>query len=72
MPRRSCTACGGEGYPLEMGEETCPHCAGTGRDKNSDLWSEPCRGGCRNGKVTYCRKSCRPCRTCHGTGMIEY
>ena len=68
-----CRACDGRGYPLEMGEETCSHCLGTGRDTRSDLWAEPCRH-CPNscGRVTYCRRSLRPCHHCNGRGLVNY
>lgn len=65
-----CYLCRGTGKEDTIGEETCGHCAGTGRDKNSDLWSEPC-GRCNGrGKVTYARKI--TCRNCHGTGKTSY
>lgn len=66
-----CQDCDGTGHELIMGEETCPGCAGSGRDKYSDCWSEPCRT-C-NGKcvVTYCRRDTSPCRGCNGEGVIE-
>lgn len=68
-----CGSCNGTGNTLCMGEEACPHCAGTGRDKRSDLWAEPC-GNCNGrGRVTYCRYDPRsPCRVCNGTGTLQY
>lgn len=74
MPRqyRRCGTCNGSGYELCMGQETCPGCAGTGRDKDSDLWAEPCRTCNGKGKIDYCRRDTRPCRSCRGTGTIEY
>jgi DnaJ-class molecular chaperone len=74
MPRKAvkCGTCDGTGHELEMGEETCPNCVGTGRDKFSDLWAEPC-GRCNGrGRVTYCRRSTRPCRSCNGSRVIYY
>lgn len=67
-----CQACNGTGYELQMGQETCPDCAGTGRDKTSDLWAEPCRKCNGKGKVTYCRRGTTPCSVCKGRKVIEY
>ena len=69
---RRCHGCDGSGRELIMGEETCPSCAGIGRDKNSDLWAEPCQKCNGNGKVSYCRRGNTPCRICNGTGTIQY
>lgn len=65
-----CHGCGGKGKIDTVGIETCGHCAGTGRDKTSDLWAEPCRNCNGKGKVTYARKE--ECRTCHGSGRLPY
>jgi DnaJ-class molecular chaperone len=68
--KTTCRACNGSGSYLAMGEELCPGCAGTGRDKNSDLWSEPCRQCNGKRRVPYCRKVL--CKTCRGTGQVSY
>jgi hypothetical protein len=67
----ACGKCGGAGnLGQEMGIETCPTCAGTGRDNKSDCWSEPCRGRCNGtGKVTYCRA--KICPICRGAGFVR-
>ena len=66
-----CGLCEGTGCPLIMGEETCPRCAGTGRDKTSDLWSEPCLSCNGHKKVTYCRRShIASCTPCNGFGFV--
>lgn len=65
-----CPTCDGTGKELAMGEETCDQCAGTGRDKNSDLWAEPCRKCNGKGRVSYCRRT-NTCRQCNGSGVIE-
>ena len=68
-----CSACDGTGYDLVMGEETCWKCCGTGRDFNSDVWSEPCRNCNGRGKTTYCRRDPRyPCHVCHGAKVVSY
>jgi DnaJ-class molecular chaperone len=81
MPRhRRCGTCDGTGQELEMVEEQCPHCAGTGagtgRDKSSDLWAGPYKNICRycngTGRRSYCRRSIRPCRSCDGSGTVQY
>jgi DnaJ-class molecular chaperone len=73
MPRhRRCGTCDGTGHELEIGEELCSHCAGTGRDKTSDLWLEPCRYCNGTGRRPFHRRSIRPCRSCNGSGTIQY
>lgn len=68
-----CTGCNGTGRQMEMGEEICHNCAGTGRDVHSDLWAEPCRSCNGRGKKPYCGPSPRgrPCMHCGGKGLIE-
>lgn len=68
--RVPCGSCNGQGSINTMGEETCPRCAGTGRDNKSDLWSEPCLQCNGRGKVYYCRHV--PCRSCRGSGYTQY
>lgn len=73
MRNARCPTCNGTGSELVMGEETCGHCAGTGRDTKSDLWAEPCNRCNGTGRVSYCRRDHRyPCRTCHGSGTVSY
>ena len=70
---RRCGACNGTGYELVMGEEICPGCAGSGRDNQSDLWSEPCRTCNGRKKVSYCRRDPnKSCRACNGRGTVRY
>ncbi len=70
-PRR-CGPCEGTGYVKEMGQETCPKCMGLKRDKNSDLWAEPCLGCNATGIVYYCRRSTtNKCGYCGGNGVIS-
>ncbi len=70
MPTRVCDRCGGKGTCLEMGEETCINCSGTGRDFREEFWASPCRICNGRGKVTYCRS--RTCTRCYGSGQILY
>lgn len=63
-----CPVCGGKGVHLEMGEETCWKCVGTGRDLGSDVWALPCTVCNGRGKMPYCRTV--PCKTCRGSGKI--
>lgn len=72
MPTYQCQYCEGRGYPLEMGEETCYKCAGTGRDNYSDLLSEPCIICNNRRKISYCRRSLKPCHRCNGSGITVY
>lgn len=65
-----CPNCNGKGKYQVIGEELCGGCAGTGRDKTSDLWSEPCRTCNNKKKVSYCRTI--TCSRCHGSGYIYY
>ncbi|AEQ32488.1 chaperon [Acanthamoeba polyphaga mimivirus] len=65
-----CFTCDGTGRELEMGEETCPSCVGTGRDKTSDLWAEHCRQCNGRGRINYCRRG-RVCRACNGSRFIR-
>ena len=64
-----CNSCGGKGYYDSIGDEPCDDCAGTGRDVNSDLWSEPCRGCNGSGKKCVWRKNV--CSSCSGTGYLN-
>ncbi|AEQ33217.1 chaperon dnaj [Acanthamoeba polyphaga mimivirus] len=66
-----CYACNGTGTQYEMGEEMCPGCAGTGRDKTSDLWLESCSRCGGSGRVSYSRRG-RSCMQCRGTGGTIY
>ena len=68
--KRQCTACNGKGSILEMGEERCQHCAGTGRDNKSDCCAEPCIFCNGTGKKYYCRKMM--CRSCRGSGSYNF
>lgn len=67
-----CRGCHGTGHELIQGEEPCGSCAGTGRDKSSDLWAESCTRCNGVGRVTYCRRDWRPCRYCGGAGTVKY
>lgn len=72
QPRfRKCSPCEGTGKLRVMGIETCSNCAGSGRDKNSDLWAEPCLYCNGSGSRTYCRREL-VCRDCGGFGEIQY
>lgn len=71
MPRSKCYDCDGTGKSLEMGEETCPQCVGTGRDKNSRLYAQPCRRCNGTGRVYY-RRPGRICNRCGGSGTLQY
>lgn len=75
MPKKiaRCSACDGTGHPLEMGEETCPSCAGIGRDKRSDIMCDHCLQCNGRGRVPYCRRSIRRyCHVCNGSGIMEF
>lgn len=65
-----CTGCGGKGKYQVIGEEICGGCAGTGRDKRSDLWSEPCLICNGKGRVPYSRYV--TCNQCGGSGYKYY
>lgn len=65
-----CTTCGGKGQVSETGIETCHYCAGTGRDRTSDLWAFPCSHCNGKGQKTYCRKV--TCKACYGTGLNHF
>lgn len=68
--QRTCPSCNGKGSHLAMGEEPCPHCAGTGRDTKSDCWAEPCRFCNGKRRQPYCRNV--PCKNCRGSGIVNY
>ena len=56
------------GYTYFMGRTvTCSGCAGSGRNLNSDLYSEPCSKCHGSGKVDKHRERCS---TCSGRGFI--
>ena len=70
--KSKCFQCDGTGHRLIMGEEPCPRCGGTGRDKRSNCWSKAC-GNCNGvGKVSFCRRDPRPCFQCQGCGYVDY
>ena len=67
-----CGSCYGTGREIEMDEITCPDCAGTGYDKNTEIWAALCSRCNGRGKITVCRPGNRPCRVCNGSGFLEY
>ena len=62
--KRACPYGCRNGQVEAMGEANCPTCAGSGRDKRSNCWSQPCPNrNCHNGKVaTLYNKKCPHCR----------
>jgi len=60
---RICPRCGGKGYYDVIGEMSCPVCAGTGRDLNSELMSLPCLACRGKRRTSYSR--CVPCDCLH-------
>lgn len=67
MPK-ICHYCGGKRYIEQIGTETCFKCKGTGRDLNSDLFSEPCNRCNGKGKTFYNKRA--DCTVCNGKGYL--
>jgi len=68
--RVRCSNCHGSGKEPTWGRDVpCPSCAGMGRDKNSDLWAEPCMR-CNGKRFIRDMTPTHPCRVCHGSGMM--
>lgn len=65
-----CNGCGGKGKILEMGEEPCWACVGTGLDSKSSVLHRYCGYCGGSGMKPYCRHN--PCRQCYGTGKLYW